>query len=206
MIEYNISSSRLQLLPGFRSIVWQTELKDLLKRYACPVHFANMQIDSGLFDFFYNKVVENRNRRGEVCLAVIRDDEVLLHTKHKYPPNIYRLPTGGINYDESVLKALHREVHEETGLTVNHKNLESVLLYELVHQRRRVPFASYMFTVVTEPDKPQPVDEGEGISGFKWVPISDLENVVGQLENIKGEWKIWGQFRALAHKILMQYD
>ncbi|MBN1997871.1 NUDIX hydrolase [candidate division KSB1 bacterium] len=205
MIEYNISQSRIQQLTLFHSILWQTELDELRKLYEYPVHYIKMEIDAGFFDFLYSKVVTAGNRRGEVCLAVEFKNKVLLHTKSKYPNGIYRLPTGGINYDESVLKALGREVYEETGLSVRNELLIAVLLYELAFQERSVPFMSFIFGFQTETTNLYPVDESEGITGFKWIPRSELVNIARRLEKSPGEWGAWGQFRALAHKILVKH-
>ena len=96
-----------------------------------------------------------------------------------------------------------REVYEETGLDIKQKSLVAVLLYELTFNRQSVPFVSYIFSFQVDTPVIKPVDENEGITGFKWIPASELANIARQLETSPGEWLIWGQFRALAHKILV---
>ena len=51
------------------------------------------------------------------CLpSRIRNEGIWVHTKPHYPAHIFRLPSGGVHWDEPVEDALLREVAEETGL------------------------------------------------------------------------------------------
>lgn len=58
-------------------------------------------------------------RRPGVYAVLVQGDSVLL-THQAEPVPEYQLPGGGIDPGESVLRALHREVFEETGWRIAH--------------------------------------------------------------------------------------
>ena len=54
-----------------------------------------------------------------VSAVIFRDDKVLVLRRAKSPGNgFYSLPGGRVEFGESLLTALHREVDEETGLRI----------------------------------------------------------------------------------------
>ena len=54
-----------------------------------------------------------------VSAVIFRDDKVLVLRRAKSPGNgFYSLPGGRVEFGESLLTALHREVEEETGLRI----------------------------------------------------------------------------------------
>ena len=142
------------------------------------------------------------DRRGEVVFAIRnRRDKILLHTKSFYPKGVYRLPGGGIHWDEEVEAALFREVEEETGLPVTVERFVGLILYAV--RRRPRPFASYVFLLRTEKLLPRvQVPSSERISGFKEVSPSELRAVTQRLRELSDDWRVWGKFRALAHELV----
>lgn len=57
-----------------------------------------------------------RRRPGVYAILQLGDDVLLTHQDRPVPE--YQLPGGGIDRGESVLRALHREVFEETGWSI----------------------------------------------------------------------------------------
>jgi 8-oxo-dGTP diphosphatase len=57
-------------------------------------------------------------RRRPGVYAVLRLDDAILLTHQAAPVPEYQLPGGGIDPGESPLRALHREVFEETGWSI----------------------------------------------------------------------------------------
>ena len=54
-----------------------------------------------------------------VSAAIFREDKVLLVRRARSPAKgFYSLPGGRVEFGESLATALHREVREETGLTI----------------------------------------------------------------------------------------
>lgn len=159
-------------------------------------------------------------RRAEVCYVAYAgslDDGVLLHVKTIYPPDAFRLPTGGIAPSEPVWDTLVREIPEETGLTVGDsadrvrvRGLLGVLSYEFAHTglARSFDFATYHFLV----ELPQgaeivPQDPSERIAEWRWSRPQELPAVAATLDTLGDrvpDWGDWGHFRALSHRFVAE--
>lgn len=60
-----------------------------------------------------------RNRRVAVDALIIKDDEILLIKRAVEPfKDMWALPGGGIEFDETAEEALKKEVEEEVGLKI----------------------------------------------------------------------------------------
>jgi len=143
-------------------------------------------------------------RRGEVIFVVKRPAGVILHTKDIYPPGTYRLPSGGVGWEESVLSALHREVREEMGLEIEVERFLGLLEYELRCEEETLPFVSYVFLVRDDGGEPVPQDEEERILSFRQVSVEELAAVADSLRAVEKDWRDWGEFRAIAHDFVVE--
>ena len=120
------------------------EVAELSARYGRPEQRSfNVQADDYIVSYRFNKVID---RRAEVVFA-IEDDagKVWVHTKPSYPSHIFRLPTGGVHWDELVVDGLLREVHEETMLPVEIVRFLGIIEYQFCYEAAMVPFVSYIF-------------------------------------------------------------
>jgi 8-oxo-dGTP pyrophosphatase MutT (NUDIX family) len=164
------------------------------------------------FDYWWYKVAVKRNRRGEVALALRRTDgQVLLHTKPFYPTGVYRLPTGGVHYDEPATSGALREAREETGLKVRLARFAGLVVYTFKRNEgdepgeRSMPFVTYVFIADVNDAAPVPTDVDEQISGFRYVPPTDLRAVAAALRGLSpGRWADWGAFRAPPHDLVAE--
>lgn len=160
-----------------------------------------------------------RGRRAEICYVMHRGypaDGLLLHIKTFYPPEAYRLPTGGIQMGEAVMATLGREIYEETGLTVGTapgqvqvERLLGILAYDLDHrQLGAVRFATYHFLVrMPEAGELNPQDPDESIGGWRWTSPAALGAVATTLDEVQqrsATWADWGHFRALSHRFVAE--
>lgn len=144
-----------------------------------------------------------RGRDGEVVLVLRRPDgRVLLHTKPFYPPDTWRLPSGGVEPGESPQAAAAREIAEETGRPARLERLLGILTYQVRGAGETIPFGSYVFLVATPGGRPAPRDAGERIAGFRWVPPHELEGVAAHLRGLAPPWRGWGTFRSLPHRFV----
>ena len=142
----------------------------------------------------------SNDRRGEGALFILRPSgNLILHAKESYPERIHRVPTGGIEWGEDVVTAVHREAREETGLTVAIERCLGVLEYEFRYQGETLPFVSYVFLLRENGGELYPQDEGERITSFREVPLTELEAVAQDLRAIEADWRDWGYYRAIAH-------
>lgn len=152
---------------------------------------------------FYRLMAENgRKRDGEVVLAIRRPDGLLLlHTKPFYPPDTWRMPTGGVEWGETPAEAARREIAEETGLPARPDRLLGVLTYEVLAEGETalVHFASAVFLALAPDETPVRHDPQEQISGYRWVAPAALREIAERLCRLPPDWEDWGRYRALAH-------
>lgn len=175
--------------------VVEEEVLRLAERYGAPLRrsFRVTADETALAYRFGGK----GDRRAEVVFAV-QDPcgSIWVHAKASYPRQVYRLPSGGIHWPESVEDALLREIAEETALPVQVRRFLGLIEYEFLHQGETAPFASYVFWVQSLGGVPQP-QEGEGITSFQLVPPDRLVELAAGLRSLAGDRRAWGEWRAL---------
>ncbi|MCS7251840.1 MAG: NUDIX hydrolase [Anaerolineae bacterium] len=159
---------------------------------------------------WWGEVRQNQNwRRGEVLMVIQRPQgEILVHAKAFYPPEVYRLPTGGLGWEETPWTALHREMAEETGLPVHSATWWGLITYTLYPsetvQDQGIPFVSFVFHILTE-GEPRAADQTEQITAFRWVPPETLPEIAHRLESLDAPWRGWGAFRAIGHRFVWEH-
>lgn len=184
------------------SLINPQEIEELVKRYG-PSERRSFSLErGGERGEHWRRVLADR--RGEVIFVVERPAGVILHTKDTYPPGTYRLPSGGVGWGETVLSALHREVREEMGLEVEVERFLGLLEYEIRCEEETLPFVSYVFLVKGGDGELVPQDEKEHITSFRQVPAAELAEVADSLRAIEEDWRDWGEFRALAHDLVVE--
>ncbi len=147
----------------------------------------------------YTRGQKTNDRRGEVGVVLrCAEDAYLLHTKHIHP-GVYRLPTGGVQWHESVAAALVREVYEETALTLRDVRLLAVLGYEFHCDTRVEPFVTYLFYAARAQGELRA--DGIEVSGFREVPLAELADAADRLCSLPAPRARWGVWRALAHQV-----
>jgi membrane protease YdiL (CAAX protease family)/ADP-ribose pyrophosphatase YjhB (NUDIX family) len=180
-------------------LIDEKEVAELARQYG-PLERRHYILEIGERTFAHWRKVTCNDRRGEVALFILRpSSNVILHTKDFYPEGIYRVPTGGIEQGEDVVKAVHREAREETGLTVAIERCLGILEYEFRYQGKTLSFVSYVFLLRENGGQLCPQDEGERITSLREVPLTELEAVAQNLRAIEADWRDWGHYRAIAH-------
>ena len=178
------------------------EIEELARQYG-PVERRSYSLErDGERCEYWRRALTKR--RGEVIFVVERPAGVILHTKDIYPSGIYRLPSGGVSWGESVLSALHREVREEMGLEIEVKRFLGLLEYQFRCQEETLPFVSYVFLVRGGKGELIPQDEEERILSFRQVPVAELAAVADSLRAVEEDWRDWGEFRAIAHDFVVE--
>jgi 8-oxo-dGTP pyrophosphatase MutT (NUDIX family) len=184
-------------------MICKTEVEQLAARYGSPVHRSySLEADDYIYTYRWRK---DSDRRAEVVFAI--EDvtgKIWVHAKPHYPPHIFRLPSGGIHWQESVEEALLREVGEETGLPVHIERFLGIIQYDFTHGDSSVQFASYVFHLCSEGGQPV-IHESEEISEFQAVLPSHLSQIADDLRSLMGDRRGWGQWRALAHDVVYEY-
>jgi len=184
------------------------ELDELARRFGQPV-----TVDAPIDDSFKDPIWK-RDRFGEVCMVIQRrGGGLLLSIKTFYPRGAFRLPTGGIHHGEGVYDALVREAHEETGLvTTVDRFLARIAYHPLSRPGAEPVFHTFAFLLNEVRGTLGALDESERIEAWKEVAVADLPAVADTLDDLKtqgaedigGDWRAWGKFRAVVHRVVHQ--
>ncbi|HHV96341.1 MAG TPA: NUDIX hydrolase [Clostridiaceae bacterium] len=145
------------------------------------------------------------DRRGEVVFCVIRPNgKIIAITCEGYPNDIYRIPTGGLGYNEKVLEALFREVKEELGLEVEIVKFSGVLKINFIFENESFMFYSYLFILKELSGVLLKDALDDEISDVKEVSPKELQFVIERLKCINGRWKDWGRFRYITSNAVVE--
>jgi len=148
---------------------------------------------------FATRLYRSMDRRGEVVFAIeYPAGSVLLHTKGWYEPGVYRLPTGGVKWNESVSQTLHRELEEETGLVALEVHMLGVLDCSIRYNNESVSFSSFVFHIPRTAGN-LTLSRHEDITALRSVPVEDLPAIADELRRVPAPRNGWGHWRALAH-------
>ncbi|NOY58997.1 MAG: NUDIX hydrolase [Calditrichaeota bacterium] len=202
LIKLNVSDVENSEL--FSPLLLDGELADLKDKFGkLVIYKTTVELVEEHFQYWHDLTTKRRDRRGEVALVIENEkNQVLLHTKDHYPTGAFRIPTGGINYNEKVIDALHRETFEETGFSLVSYKFIALLLYEFEYLGQKNPFMSFIFHVTPDGVKPQVQDENEKISGFRWINRREMGEIAQELRNLPDAWKEWGIMRAIPHELV----
>lgn len=149
-------------------------------------------------------------RCAEVCMVVRRaSGRILVLRKPFYPAGIFRLMTGGIGRGETILDALLRETHEETGLTVE---VACFLAASTYATDGHPQFASFAFLLEECGGTLGALDPDERVEAFREVMVANLPDLARALESLDdafdteldAEPRQWGLLRALNHRLVHQ--
>lgn len=189
-------------LPVRFPMVVADEVAELTARFGTPQQRAcDVQADDYIVSYRFGR---NSDRRAEVVFAV--EDaagRLWVHRKHHYPNRLYRLPSGGVHWDEPVLDALLREIDEEMGITVEIARFLGLIHYRFWHEGQMAPFVSYVFHLRSRGDQPI-CRSDEDIAEFRAVPPADVRALSVALRGVGGARRGWGQWRALAHDLIYE--
>jgi 8-oxo-dGTP pyrophosphatase MutT (NUDIX family) len=193
----------------------EAELATLSAQYGAPIRRTVSLPNEGLFD-----PLGKPDRYGEVCMVIRRLDGTLLTARKTfYPPEAYRLLTGGIEHGEAIYDALLRETEEETGLDVAVRRFLAAIDYSLERapgkpNTRPKPtnhsFHTFAFLLDELGGTLACYDPHERVEDFRDVAVADLPAMARQLRSlgqdfdpaIHGRWRDWGRFRAVIHEVV----
>jgi 8-oxo-dGTP pyrophosphatase MutT (NUDIX family) len=180
------------------------ELDELFALYGVPRRIT-VEIDVSRASRHWWSTDKIRRRDGEVVLFVRRmNGNLLLHTKDFYPGGTMRVPSGGIKQGEPVLETVRREIAEETGLEVVIERFLALVEFELSLTDGIIPYPSYSFLLREVAGILKTSDPDEHISAFGEVPVTALDQVARDLEGVPHEWRDWGMFRAIPHRLVAE--
>ena len=118
-----------------------------------------------------------RNRIEVVVIALIQKDSRYLLTKRHDPKrklvhNTWQLPGGGLEFNETIIECLHREIREETGLKV-----KILKLVPYVHEEifQKSGWHGVIVTMLCAPkNRSQTVTLDHEGSDFGWFTLAEI--------------------------------
>ena len=95
----------------------QDMLAEIERQYGTPAERTfGVAVGRDEYDFIKSSQTDGRNH--DVTLYITKGDKVIVNSKHFYPPDLYRAPSGGIQLGEDFHTGVFREVAEEIGCEV----------------------------------------------------------------------------------------
>ena len=107
-----------------------------------------------------------------VAAVIERDDKFRLVEEYAMGRRVVTQPGGHIEADESPEQAIVREVFEESGVTVECRDMIGVYLW--IHPQTRQQFLRIVFTAEYL-DHDENVALDDGILGARWMTFDDIQ-------------------------------
>ncbi|MHA3962894.1 MAG: NUDIX hydrolase [Candidatus Thorarchaeota archaeon SMTZ1-45] len=138
------------------------------------------------------KRTESKGRLHDITCFIRQDDGnyVVIQKPQYARTGIYRAPSGGASIGESLENAAIREMHEETGLTIQLTHFVLDLRLNVVCKDRTIPWRSFVFLAKPIDGEMRPVDTRE-IFDVTTMTREQLEGNVTKLMEDSG----WGGFK-----------
>lgn len=120
-----------------------------------------------------------QSRHHDVTIIIVKDGRIVVTRKHSYPPNTYRIPSGGIRMGEAFEAGAKREAYEETGLRIELVRYILRVLARLTYKGEKVDWVSHVFLARCVGGKMRPIDFRE-IEGVRLAEIDELRTTMHQ--------------------------
>ncbi|HEY9059947.1 MAG TPA: NUDIX hydrolase [Pseudobacteroides sp.] len=175
----------------------EDEFKSLCIKYNTKAKLEDIEIKCSKIEYVIkNRNLINEDRRGEVVFCVKRPNgRYILITCEEYPKGIFRVPTGGINYNEDIVEAVLRETKEELGLDVEIVDFIGVLRLKFLYGETYTMFYSYVFLLNETGGRLLEDATDKEVSHVLEAQLGDFEKVLDALLKIDERWVDWGRFR-----------
>lgn len=184
----------LSMLEGYM----EREFESLRKAYNTSAKIKQVDLTFNNKKFFQNfKKNLNTDRRGEVVFLVERKNGKKIVIKSgKYPKGVYRIPSGGIGFEEKAIDALSREMKEELGIDFKIQSFLGLVEYKINYKNEALKFYSYLF-LLKEVSGVLIEDATEDeITEYLEVDDKRLVQIGEKMGEIRGGWHDWCQFRS----------
>lgn len=146
----------------------------------CPLKSRCKAYERNMVDQIPDRGPKKESKNIKVAIAVIKKgDKVFIQKRPDggLMAGFWEFPGGKVEKGESALKALHREVLEEVGITI--KNVKRIKKIKHAYTTFKVDLHCY------EADHESGMVQLKSASDGKWVAISDLENYPFPAANVR---------------------
>lgn len=168
----------------------EEEIQSLIKRFGKPVRLQ-FAADFQEFECHLVRQTRNKGRLHDVtCFIRHAEDEFVVIQKHNYAGSgIYRAPSGGAAFGESLEDAAHREMHEETGLEIRLQRFVLDMYLDVVCTDETIPWRSLVFLAELIGGTMNPIDTREIFD----VKVMTRQELLGDVDKLMIE-SGWGGF------------
>ena len=176
----------------------ENEYTSLSEEYnkSAQVKKVSLTFESEKYFRDFKKTLET-DRRGEVGFLTRRKNgKYIVIRSKKYPKGAFRIPTGGIDFSESVIHALHREVKEELGISFEIESFKGIIEYNFHYKDEIIKFYSYLFVINEISGQLLKDATQDEIADYLEVDDDGLLELLTTLESISGGWRDWAYFRS----------
>ncbi len=178
----------------------EKEFNELKEQYNTSAVIKQVDLIFSNKKFFQNfKKNLNTDRRGEVVFLVERKNgkKIVIRTA-KYPKGVYRIPSGGIRFEEKANEALCREMKEELGINFSIQSFLGLIEYKISYKEDALKFYSYLFLLKEISGKLIEDATEDEIKEYLEADDDKLFQIGRRMQEIRGSWFDWCQFRAQA--------
>ena len=166
---------------------------------------VSLEFESEKYFYDFKKTLET-DRRGEVGFLTRRKNgKFIVIRSKKYPKGAFRIPTGGIDFSESAIHALHREVKEELGILFDIDKFLGIIEYNFHYKDDIVKFYSYLFVINEISGELIKDATEEEIADYLEVDADGLLELAETLNSISGGWRDWAHFRLELIEFYLSY-
>ena len=166
------------------------ELESIINEYGSPrrLHF---RADFAEFECELVRRSASKNRYHDITCFIPRDGGYVGIQKPGYAGSgIFRAPSGGANFGESLRKAAVREMYEETGLKIQLIRFILDLTLDVVCSEGVIPWRSLVFLVKATGGEMKPIDTHEIFD----IRVVSREEMLGEITRLMKE-SGWGGFK-----------
>lgn len=149
------------------------------------------------------KIKEKKTQtfRAGVGAVIVNKNGLVLGFERKDFPNKWQFPQGGLNEDEDLLKAVKREIYEETGIKANDIKLLAEApfptVYEFPEERKnkraghRGQVHRWFLFRLESSDETITLGDQKEFCAWKWTSMDDMiESIVSFKKPVYQELKI----------------
>lgn len=133
--------------------------------------------------------IKNRSFRIVVAGIIVKDNSILLLQRHgneKVFPNLWELPSGKRDFGENSIRALEREIMEESGLSVTIEKPFSVFEYVIEKETeiRDTTQINFLAHLKKQDQKPRVSKEHQAVKWFSKKDVEILDSISAETKSI----------------------